>query len=533
MVDALNEEPPQKPRYVPFIRHTGVRAAIGFILLALSVAAAWEIHGRGSLVAVGAVHWIAWVVAVLLTHKYVHKYPQRYVSYLLASHLKAAVVMALGVFSLCLIAGTVSLQVLWTSYAFFILADFIVSLPRRRETGGRPLSEIIRSLREEDSPPEQCHDSSGSVDVPNSDAGSAAGPVRAVLDDPSVDYIEQNVSDLRVSSDEVMALDDIPEADGKGSPTTIRLIVGRTRLNDVARLNMFLQFCASHLVMGGYLVIRYKPLENVYKDLRRRYTGVLYYPVCLLHYTWYRAMPRIPWLDKIYFAPKMLWMDRLCLAITKKRNRVLSKAEAWGRLAFCGMDVVAESEECDENGELTVIAKRVALPVQGRRPTYYLVVPLAKVGLAGETVYAHKIRTMYSFSEFIQKRLFQDHGLTASGKFARDFRLTTFGKFIRRYWLDELPQIFDWLRGDVKLVGMRATSRHFLTLYPDGVIERYLQIKPGLIPPIFDDNTDSFDDIIRIERDYLNSYWDQPIRTDVRNLIRTFTDIVFRGVRSK
>jgi lipopolysaccharide/colanic/teichoic acid biosynthesis glycosyltransferase len=160
-------------------------------------------------------------------------------------------------------------------------------------------------------------------------------------------------------------------------------------------------------------------------------------------------------------------------------------------------------------------------------------VALEKVGLGGTIIRMHKIRTMYPFSEFLQKRIFEDHGLASTGKFADDFRLTEYGKFIRKYWLDEVPQVFDWLRGDVKLVGMRATSPHFLSLYPKELYDLYIQIKPGLIPPIFDENTNGFDQIVQVELTYLQRYWEHPFLTDVKYFFKTFTDIVIRGIRSK
>lgn len=209
---------------------------------------------------------------------------------------------------------------------------------------------------------------------------------------------------------------------------------------------------------------------------------------------------------------------------------MLSKAEAWGRLSFYGMRVIAESEG---DGEVYLVAQRVALPVQNKIPSYYPIVALEKVGLDGKIIRMHKIRTMHPFSEFLQKRIFEDHGLLSTGKFANDFRVAEIGKFLRKYWLDELPQIFDWLRGDVKLVGIRATSPHFLSLYPKEFYDLYIQIKPGLIPPIFSESTNSFKQIVEIEFTYLKSYWEHPIRTDIRYFIRTLIDIVFKGVRSK
>jgi len=59
---------------------------------------------------------------------------------------------------------------------------------------------------------------------------------------------------------------------------------------------------------------------------------------------------------------------------------------------------------------------------------------------------------MYPFSEFLQKQIFDANGLVGTGKFKNDFRLTEYGKFLRKHWIDELPQIYDWLHGDIKLV---------------------------------------------------------------------------------
>jgi len=272
------------------------------------------------------------------------------------------------------------------------------------------------------------------------------------------------------------------------------------------------------------------PLENVANDLKKRYPGLLYWPAYLLHFIWYRAIPKIPLLEKLYFSPKLSWLDTIHLSFVKKRNRALSKAEVWGRLSFYGMNVLAESEG---DSDRYIIAQRVVLPVQNKIPSFYFIASLEKVGLDGKSIHTHKIRTMYPFSEFLQQRVFEDHGLAPTGKFANDFRLTEYGRFLRKYWLDELPQIFDWLRGDIKLVGMRATSRQFLSLYPKEFYDQYIQIKPGLIPPIFDESIKGFDQIVEVELTYLKSYWEHPIRTDVRYFFQTFIDIVFRGVRSK
>ena len=523
----------QHSRYVPFVRNLRIRATIGFILFILSATFAETIFDNGSIEVIVLINAFAWVVAIFLTDKYIHKYPQRYFSYLIASHLKAAIVMASILWIMRKLSGPIAAphDVLWTGFMFFVFADALVSVPRRRDIPDKQSSSEDSSFCEP-AITEDCASDSGCTNTGLSsiDKQTIVSQIRSDLDKPIVEFIEKNLPDLQGGTGGMLVLDDITTTDSQSESAPVGLLVGRTRINDVHRLNMFLQFCVKRIIMGGYFVVRYMPLENVAKKLKDRYTGVLYWAVGILHYMWYRAIPKIPWLDILYFWRKISWLDTFILSITKRRNRVLSKAEVWGRLSYYGMHVIVESRG---DGEIYLIAQRGALPVQGKRPSYYPIVALEKVGLNDGIIRMHKIRTMFPFSEFLQKRIFEDHGLTSSGKFADDFRLTEFGKFLRKYWLDELPQIFDWLRGDVKLVGMRATSRHFLSLYPKELIDLYVQIKPGLIPPIFDESTNGFDQIVEVELTYLRRYWEQPFRTDVLYFFKTFTDIVFKGVRSK
>ncbi|MHC4143508.1 MAG: sugar transferase [Planctomycetota bacterium] len=470
---------------------------------------------------------------MFFTDKYVHKYPQRYYTYLIASHIKAAIIMAWFLWIMGMIAGSFGAphDVLWAGLAFFVFADAFISVPHRRDIPNKEVSEVVSSpCVENTADTGSDHSASAGAGSASIDLRAAVDQIRPDLDKEIVELIEKNVPDSRGGTGGVKVLDDLTTMKDQFKSDPVHLLIGRTRINDVLRLNRFLQFCTKSIVMGGYLVVRYVPIENAAKDLKRRYKGVFYWVAYIFHFMWYRAFPKIPWLHKVYFSSKMSWLDSLFLSLTNGRNRVLSRAEVWGRLAFCGMDVVAELAGDEET---FVLAQRVSFRIEGRKPTYYLIAALEKIGLDGKVIRAHKIRTMFPFSEFIQKRLFEEHGLTASGKFARDFRLTKFGKFLRRYWLDELPQIFDWMRGDIKLVGIRATSRHFLSLYPREFYDLYVQIKPGLIPPVFDESIETFDQIVEVEHTYLKSYRQHPIRTDVRYFLQTFTDIVFKGVRSK
>jgi lipopolysaccharide/colanic/teichoic acid biosynthesis glycosyltransferase len=149
----------------------------------------------------------------------------------------------------------------------------------------------------------------------------------------------------------------------------------------------------------------------------------------------------------------------------------------------------------------------------------------------GNIIKIRKIRSMYPYSEFLQKDVFESNQLDTSGKFNDDPRITGIGKFIRKYWIDEIPQFFELLSGKIKLVGIRAMSEHYFSLYSDDYKQLYYQVKPGIISPIFDDNC-PFSEIERIEKEYLISYIESPLRTDVKYFFKTILKIL-KGTRSK
>jgi lipopolysaccharide/colanic/teichoic acid biosynthesis glycosyltransferase len=122
--------------------------------------------------------------------------------------------------------------------------------------------------------------------------------------------------------------------------------------------------------------------------------------------------------------------------------------------------------------------------------------------------------------------------LAVGGKFQDDFRVTDWGRIFRRLWLDELPMLINWLRGDLKFVGVRPLSRHYLSLYPSHLVEYRKRFKPGLVPPYYADLPRGFDEIVRSEEEYLRAYEQHGWRTDLRYLSKAIRNVIFRGVRS-
>ena len=79
----------------------------------------------------------------------------------------------------------------------------------------------------------------------------------------------------------------------------------------------------------------------------------------------------------------------------------------------------------------------------------------------------------------------------------------------------------DWFRGEIKLVGIRAMSQHFFSLYNAEYQKAYFSVKPGIISPIFDESTNGFEEIQRVEYAYLISYLKNPVITDIKYLFKT------------
>lgn len=95
-----------------------------------------------------------------------------------------------------------------------------------------------------------------------------------------------------------------------------------------------------------------------------------------------------------------------------------------------------------------------------------------RVGRHGRTFRIHKFRTMRVGAE-------RQGQLTVGD----DHRVTRVGAVLRGHRLDELPQLIDVLRGDMSLVGPRPEVPRYVALYPPGLRERVLAVRPGITDP--------------------------------------------------
>jgi lipopolysaccharide/colanic/teichoic acid biosynthesis glycosyltransferase len=179
-----------------------------------------------------------------------------------------------------------------------------------------------------------------------------------------------------------------------------------------------------------------------------------------------------------------------------------------------------------------VIAQKKRLP-STEQHSYGVLIRLRRVGKDGNLFNVFKFRTMYAYSEYLQTYIYENNDLDVGGKFRDDYRVTEWGRFLRKTWLDELPMIINLLKGQMKLVGVRPLSQQYFNLYTKDLQELRIKTKPGLIPPFYVDMPETLDEIQENEKRYLIAYLEHPLRTDWNYFWRIMGNILFRGKRSK
>ncbi|MBN1214622.1 MAG: sugar transferase [Candidatus Lokiarchaeota archaeon] len=179
------------------------------------------------------------------------------------------------------------------------------------------------------------------------------------------------------------------------------------------------------------------------------------------------------------------------------------------------------------------IAVKTGLPKTDKKPSYGPIIKLNRVGKNRKLINVYKFRTMYPYSEYIQKFLYERYGLEVGGKLKNDFRITSWGKVFRKLWIDELPMLLNYLRREIKIVGVRPISQQYFNLYPEELKEKRIKTKPGLVPPFYYDLPKTLNEIIISELKYLDSYFKKPLRTDIKYFFKAFYNIIFRHARSR
>jgi lipopolysaccharide/colanic/teichoic acid biosynthesis glycosyltransferase len=113
-------------------------------------------------------------------------------------------------------------------------------------------------------------------------------------------------------------------------------------------------------------------------------------------------------------------------------------------------------------------------------------------------------------------------------KLTRDPRITPIGAFLRKTSLDELPQLFNVLRGDMSLVGPRPPIGYELEAYDAWHRRRILEAKPGItgLWQVTGRSQMRFDDMVRLDLEYARAW---SLWLDIKILLRTARVVLSRA----
>ncbi len=294
-------------------------------------------------------------------------------------------------------------------------------------------------------------------------------------------------------------------------------IVNLDKVNDILQINNFFETVNEKLPEGGFFIGCVETKGSRKLRILAKYPPLINYLIYYCDFVFKRVFPKLPLTRKIYFKT------------TAGRNRVLSRTETLGRLYACGFKVC---EEQFINNKLYFAVVKTGIPSYEPEPTYGPIYKMKRIGKDGKIIQVYKLRTMHAFAEHLQEYVYERYNLQEGGKFNNDFRVSTLGKLFRKYWIDELPMIINLIKGDLKLVGVRPLSKHYMSLYTDELKQKRTKVKPGLIPPFYADLPKTIDEIMQSENRYIDSYLKSPLKTDITYFFKALHNILFKKARS-
>ena len=170
------------------------------------------------------------------------------------------------------------------------------------------------------------------------------------------------------------------------------------------------------------------------------------------------------------------------------------------------------------------LAIAVAIKLSSRGPAIYRSV---RPGMAGKPFFCFKFRTMREHAEQIQAELEPLNELSgALFKIRDDPRLTKVGRFLRRFSLDELPQLVNVVKGEMSLVGPRPLPMRDFDRLDEWHKKRYL-VLPGItgLWQVSGRSDLDFDDLVRLDFLYLERW---SIMLDLSILLKTIPAVLSR-----
>lgn len=289
-------------------------------------------------------------------------------------------------------------------------------------------------------------------------------------------------------------------------------------INNIKYINKHLEYLNSKLYKNGELIIRFESFQSRRSKLKIKNFKIFSDLYLIYEFFLFRYLPKSPF-KKIYYF------------FFKNKYRHLSKAEVFGRIVSCGFNII---NYFNFKGYSYVLVEKISLPKYDNNPTYGALISLKRLGKNNKIINVYKFRTMHPFSEYLHDFTLKKYGYGSKGKPKNDFRLTPWGKFLRKFWIDELPQLYNLIRGDLKIVGIRPVGVRFFKDIPIDLQNDRKLLKPGCIPPyVCLNKKNDLKSIFDSERRYINDYNKSPIKTDTIYFFYALINILLKGKRSQ
>jgi len=165
-----------------------------------------------------------------------------------------------------------------------------------------------------------------------------------------------------------------------------------------------------------------------------------------------------------------------------------------------------------------LITIAAAIKLNSRGPVFF---KQKRIGKHGKEFFMYKFRSMETDAEAKLEELKKyNESNELMFKMFDDPRITKVGKFLRKYSLDELPQLFNVLKGDMSLVGFRPPLPSEVEEYKDLYYARFAML-PGLTGPwqVSGRSTiKSFNKVIKLEYEYIKNW---SLFQDIKILFKT------------
>jgi lipopolysaccharide/colanic/teichoic acid biosynthesis glycosyltransferase len=172
-----------------------------------------------------------------------------------------------------------------------------------------------------------------------------------------------------------------------------------------------------------------------------------------------------------------------------------------------------------------VIAALAALIILS--PVFFIVAVLIRSNLGKPIIFKHqrpgkdeKLFTLYKFRSMTDER--DEHGVLLPD----EVRLTNFGRLLRATSLDELPELFNIIKGDMSIVGPRPLEVYFLPYYNEKEKHRH-DVRPGLtgLAQVNGRNNLTWEQRFEYDLSYINQ---MSLLTDIKIIYQTIMQVIKR-----